>query len=70
MDHIIYELKKIREDLDFMKLEIAEIKKGTNKMENHISFIETVYSQIKKPFHYILNTISLENKILININEN
>jgi archaellum component FlaC len=70
MDNIIYELKKIREDLDFMKLEIAEIKKGTNKMENHISFIETVYSQIKKPFHYILNTISLENKILRNINEN
>jgi archaellum component FlaC len=70
MDHIIYELKKIREDLDFMKLEIAEIKKGTNKMENHISFIETVYSQIKKPFHYILNTISFENKMLRNINEN
>jgi hypothetical protein len=70
MDNIIYELKKIIEDLDFIKLEIAEIKKGTNKMENHISFIETVYSQIKKPFHYILNTISFENKILRNINEN
>jgi hypothetical protein len=33
------------------------LKKGNNKMLNHISFVENVYDTIKSPFYCILNKI-------------
>lgn len=68
---ILIELLNIKNELEIIKTEIREIKIGTRKMEDHISFIEIVYNKIKTPFHYIFDTISkLPNiKILTNINE-
>jgi prefoldin subunit 5 len=57
MDTLLSELQKIRADIEIMKSDIQEIKKGTSKMETHIGFVESVYSQIKSPFHYIMESI-------------
>lgn len=54
-DLILEELKKITDRLDKLENDIIYIKKGTNNMNTHISFIETVYDNIKYPFHLILS---------------
>lgn len=54
-DLILEELKKITDRLDKLENDIIYIKKGTNNMNTHISFIETVYDNIKYPFYLIMN---------------
>lgn len=51
-------LEKRMEELIQMQRETIrlqeEIKNGTNKMENHITFIENIYEICKKPFKKLL----------------
>ena len=54
-DLILEELKKINDRLNKLENDIIYIKTGTNNMNTHISFIETVYDNIKYPFHLILS---------------
>jgi len=42
------------EDLD---KRIAAIETNTLKMDSHIDFVESVYDNIKSPFHRIMNMI-------------
>ena len=60
---VLEELKNIRSELQFIKSELDIIKQGTNKMENHINFVDAVYDRVKTPFHYICDTVSKVKKI-------
>lgn len=54
---ILEKLNKIEEKLEIMQNDINNIKKASNNMDNHISFVETVYDTVKNPFYYIMNKI-------------
>lgn len=56
---ILEKLNKIEEKLEIIQNDINDIKKSSNNMDNHISFIETVYENVKSPFYYIMNKITL-----------
>ena len=50
-----------------MDKRLSKIENETNKMSNHIDFVENIYDKIKMPFHYILGKIShVANKELEN----
>ena len=50
--------KLILEELKNIKKEISEMKKDTKRMDDHISFIETVYERIKNPLYFITDKIN------------
>lgn len=54
---ILEKLNKIEQKLEIMQNDINNIKKSSINMDNHISFVETVYDTIKSPFYYIMNKI-------------
>jgi archaellum component FlaC len=61
---ILKELKKINTRLDMIENKINSIIENNNniekdvaKMNNHITFVETTYSSIRKPLSFIKNKI-------------
>ena len=57
------DISKILIYLDTMDNKIDDIKGSTKNMDNHISFIETVYDTVAQPFMYIFNKLSYKNHI-------
>ena len=60
---ILEKLNKIEGKLEIIQNDINDIKKSSNNMDTHISFIETVYENVKNPFYYIMNKIKPINVI-------
>jgi hypothetical protein len=56
LDEILIRLDKIEEDIRYLK-------NGSDNMNDHISFIESVYDTIKNPFYFIMNKIKPIEKI-------
>lgn len=54
---ILNKLEEINQRLDKLENEIKYIKESSTNMNEHISFIETVYDTIKYPFYFIINKI-------------
>ncbi len=48
---ILLELKNLREEVKLLR---SEIKEPCDRMNTHISFVENIYSTIKKPISRIL----------------
>ena len=48
LDETLLKINLIQKTLDKMSNE-------TERMDNHISFVEAIYEQIKKPFHFLIN---------------
>jgi len=71
---LLEELKKISLRLDKIENDIYYLKKGTDNMNNHITFIDSVYNSIKSPIYYILNKVHkidhIPEKKLIEDNKN
>lgn len=58
------ELESIKRELAEIREQTHEIKKDTHKMDLHINFVEAIYNQIKKPFHYVMDTISQKRAVI------
>jgi len=56
-DELMIKLIQIEQELVFIKSELKEIKSGTAKMESHITFVDSIYFQVKSPFHYLMNCV-------------
>lgn len=56
-DLILRELRELRNEIKDIKNELKVIKKGTDRMETHISFVDSVYDSIKHPFHFLMDTV-------------
>lgn len=54
---ILKKLDTIEERIINIEEEIHIIKQGSDNMNNHISFIESVYDTVKSPFYFIMNKI-------------
>jgi archaellum component FlaC len=62
MDEKIYaELKKINTRLEKIEKQIEDINYDTNRMENHINFVEKVYDSVKIPFFRALGWSTIQN---------
>jgi hypothetical protein len=56
LDEILMRLDKIEKDIKYLK-------NGNDNMNEHISFIESVYDTIKNPFYLLMNKIKPIEKI-------
>lgn len=55
LKEILLEINNLKSEINFIRTEIKEISKSTSNMDNHISFVESVWSVVKSPFAYGLN---------------
>lgn len=47
---ILFELKNLKSEISTIKIQINSITESTTNMDNHISFVESVWSVVKNPF--------------------
>jgi hypothetical protein len=57
LNEISEKLTYITEHLEYIENDLKDIKKSSNNMDDHISFVENVYDTVKYPFYYIINKI-------------
>lgn len=57
-DEIKFLLHKILERLNDLETRIKKVENSTNNMDEHISFVEEIYTSIKKPFHSFIDYVS------------
>lgn len=65
-------ITKLENSVQLILSKLDEIKKDTNRMDSHISFVENVYSNIKLPFYYLMNfseKLLTKNKYKLLVNE-
>lgn len=60
---ILEKLNEIIDRLSKIEKEIQYIKKGSENMTEHISFVENIYDTIKNPFYYVISKIKPIEKI-------
>lgn len=59
---ILTELKNLKSEISTIKIQIDSITKSTNNMDNHISFVESVWTVVKNPFSHALQLYYKDNK--------
>ena len=59
---ILTELKNLKSEISTIKIQVDSITKSTSNMDNHISFIESVWSVVKNPFSHALQFYYGNNK--------
>ena len=65
-------ITKLENSVELILTKLDQIKKDTNRMDSHISFVENVYSNIKLPFYYLMNfseKLLTKNKYKLLVNE-
>ena len=55
---IIKELSDIKKELHEIKEILSNLKKSTNKMDDHILFIEDTYSTLRSPLDWITKNVN------------
>lgn len=60
---ILTELRLIRCELEKLDKRIEVMEKDCNKMTGHVDFVENIYEQVKRPFHYIVNKVGTVMKL-------
>lgn len=66
LDILIKSQEDILKRIEILEERLETIHKDTQKMDNHIDFIESIYSKIKSPFHMLMNTIASSQRIFGN----
>lgn len=66
LNNIQKELTDIKSQLDNIQTQLKNVSTDTNKMNDHISFVENVYEVVKSPFekalnYYYGNSVELQN---------
>lgn len=54
---ILEKLSSIESRLKNIESKFEDVKEDTKKMSDHINFVEGVYGNIKRPFHFIMNNV-------------
>jgi len=57
-DQTIQILKNIQEDIKKLESKIGELDKKCQLMCEHITFIEKIYTSVKRPFHWVMNGVN------------
>lgn len=57
------EIKQLQDKLEGIEKSISEkldkISNETEKMDQHVDFVQGIYDKIKSPFHFAMNKISV-----------
>ena len=59
LELILVKLEKLENSYQNLEKKIDEIYKNTQRMDDHISFVEKTYDKIKTPFHFLMDKVSL-----------
>jgi len=51
------EVAELRQDVNTLTGEIRELQRICRRMDNHISFVEGLYSTVRTPAQYVLNRV-------------
>lgn len=51
------EVEKLEKKVDKILLLLQEMNKDTSSMGKHVEFVEGVYQQVKKPFHFLMGAV-------------
>ena len=54
---ILEKLISIESRIKNLESKFEDVKEDTEKMSGHINFVEGVYGNIKKPFHFIMSNV-------------
>ena len=57
MEEIIQLLKNIEKRLDSIEEHIGIVGKDCSKINDHITFVETTYNTLRKPFNYFAKKV-------------
>lgn len=60
---ILEKLKEIKYNIEELKNDIEELKRICSRMDNHISFVESVHETLKTPIEYVKYYFSKNNYI-------
>lgn len=58
IEHILNKIEIIESKIDNLLEQNVEISKNTQRMDSHITFVENIYSNIKSPFHFLMNKVN------------
>ena len=58
IEYIKEEIINIKIILSKIDKELQIIRSQTEKMDNHIDFVDNVYDSVKKPFHFLCDKVS------------
>ena len=51
-------VSRLEEKVDKIIELLGGINKNCDKMSNHINFVESIYEQIKRPFHFVMDKVN------------
>jgi hypothetical protein len=54
-----YNVEEILKKLDKIEDRLTDLKKSTDRMDRHISFVDKVFDIIRKPFFLMMDTVSM-----------
>ena len=58
-DHALQQqLLELSKTVNMLLARLDQIESSTTRMAHHIGFVESVYANIKAPFHHLLNMVS------------
>ena len=52
------EIHSVKNDIELIKKNLDIITPQTQRMDDHVEFVNKVYAKIKKPFHFVFDNIS------------
>ena len=65
MEEILSRLDKMQADIDRIQKDVTDIKDSVKhlspmveNMDNHVEFVNSVYSRVERPFHFVCNKVS------------
>lgn len=59
LEIVLQKLEELEHSHLNLERKIDEIHKNTQRMEDHINFVENTYDTVKTPFHYLMDKVSL-----------
>lgn len=55
---ILNEIREIKKEITCIKKELVEMKTHTQKMDEHIDFVNGVYDNMERPLNYLCSKVS------------
>jgi hypothetical protein len=64
IEGIKLQLAEVKTELSMLRQDIQQLIKTCGRMDEHISFVDGVYSTVKKPMEFIVNKLSFSQNTL------
>ena len=58
-------LEKMEEKIDLLVSKLTEIDKDTTSMGKHVEFVEGIYQQVRRPFHFLMGAVEQVSRLRV-----